>query len=301
MKSIKYSIIIPHYNIPQLLKRCLESIPMRSDIQIIVVDNNSSLKNRIAAKTICRQFPRVEYVQDDIGKGAGQARNIGLKHVKGEWLIFSDADDFFYNSFWHQIDNYTKAASADIIYFRSICVDSESLEPADRGLERLDNLIFNYISKEKNAEDGLRLLHTGPVSKIFKYDFVQKGLFRFDETKTANDVMFSIRTGHKAKTIEAYDEVMYVVTKREGSLVTLRDRESLRCRYEVRLRRNYYLKTIGKTLYASPFSSYFVWAFKNGGIKEFVWFLKKMIEYRVNPLWGYKRILNNKIKNTTKS
>jgi len=36
-----YSIIIPHYNIPELLMRCLKSIPKRDDIQVIVVDDGS--------------------------------------------------------------------------------------------------------------------------------------------------------------------------------------------------------------------------------------------------------------------
>ena len=40
---INYSIIIPHKNIPNLLQRCLDSIPNREDVQIIVVDDNSCL------------------------------------------------------------------------------------------------------------------------------------------------------------------------------------------------------------------------------------------------------------------
>lgn len=41
MSNINYSIIIPHKNIPQLLQRCLDSIPIRDDVQVIVVDDNS--------------------------------------------------------------------------------------------------------------------------------------------------------------------------------------------------------------------------------------------------------------------
>ena len=37
-----YTIIIPHKNAPLLLQRCLDSIPFRDDIQIIVVDDDSS-------------------------------------------------------------------------------------------------------------------------------------------------------------------------------------------------------------------------------------------------------------------
>lgn len=34
-----YSIIIPHKNILKLLQRCLDSIPERDDVQVIIVDD----------------------------------------------------------------------------------------------------------------------------------------------------------------------------------------------------------------------------------------------------------------------
>ena len=37
-----FSIIIPHKDIPNLLMRCLRSIPVSEDIQVIVVDDNSA-------------------------------------------------------------------------------------------------------------------------------------------------------------------------------------------------------------------------------------------------------------------
>ena len=39
---MNYTIIIPHKNIPNLLERLLNSIPCRDDLEIIVVDDNSS-------------------------------------------------------------------------------------------------------------------------------------------------------------------------------------------------------------------------------------------------------------------
>lgn len=37
----RYSIIVPHYNNPKLLQRLLDTIPVRSDLEIVVVDDNS--------------------------------------------------------------------------------------------------------------------------------------------------------------------------------------------------------------------------------------------------------------------
>lgn len=41
-EKLMYSIIIPHKNIPHLLQRCLDSIPQRKDVQIIIIDDDSS-------------------------------------------------------------------------------------------------------------------------------------------------------------------------------------------------------------------------------------------------------------------
>ena len=55
---VQLSIIIPHYNSPNLLKRMLNSIPEREDIEIIVVDDCSKSENvkqvrlRIACKAV---------------------------------------------------------------------------------------------------------------------------------------------------------------------------------------------------------------------------------------------------------
>ena len=77
--SKSFSIIIPHRNCPSLLQRCLDSIPVREDVQVIVVDDNSDLTivdfNRFPG--FDREDVTIVYTKE--GKGAGHARNIGLE------------------------------------------------------------------------------------------------------------------------------------------------------------------------------------------------------------------------------
>jgi len=96
---LNYSIIIPHKDIPDLLQRCLDSIPVRDDVEVIVVDDNSDPR-----KVDFEHFPQwkgkdYHYFLTKEGKGAGYARNVGLDHAQGRWIIFADADDFFYGRF----------------------------------------------------------------------------------------------------------------------------------------------------------------------------------------------------------
>lgn len=89
--NISFSFIIPHKNCPDLLQRCVDSIPDRDDVQIIVVDDNSDDEKKPA---IYRRDVEIVLLDAEHSKGAGRARNEGLKHAKGKWLLFADADDY---------------------------------------------------------------------------------------------------------------------------------------------------------------------------------------------------------------
>ena len=116
VNQIIYSVIIPHKNTPDLLQRCLDSIPQRNDIEVIVIDDNSD-----PVKVDFNHFPgndrkEIIFVFDKAGKGAGRARNIGLERATGKWLLFADADDYFYPYTFEILDKY-KESDNDIVYF----------------------------------------------------------------------------------------------------------------------------------------------------------------------------------------
>lgn len=128
MMNCHYSIIIPHKNIPALLQRCLDSIPSREDIQIIVVDDNSSSTEVNFTKFPGNNRKEVEIIYTKEGRGAGYARNCGLSVAKGQWLLFADADDFFIPGFLEILDEYVDT-DYDMITFRAESVDSDTLIP----------------------------------------------------------------------------------------------------------------------------------------------------------------------------
>ena len=66
-----------HKNIPNLLQRCLDSIPNREDVQIIVVDDNSDPNIVDFDKFPGLNRSNVEVIFTKEGKGAGYARNTG--------------------------------------------------------------------------------------------------------------------------------------------------------------------------------------------------------------------------------
>ena len=79
--KINYSIIIPHRNSPLLLERCLKSIPQRPDLEVIVVDDNSDIAEKPSTDRNDVRFIFLDAVQS---KGAGKARNAGIKESQGD-------------------------------------------------------------------------------------------------------------------------------------------------------------------------------------------------------------------------
>ena len=91
----KFSVIIPQRDCASLTKRCIQSIPDRKDIEVIIIDDNSHNSDELKNVEKLLNRGNCKFVYTIEGKGAGYARNIGLKIATGDWLIFADADDFF--------------------------------------------------------------------------------------------------------------------------------------------------------------------------------------------------------------
>lgn len=241
-----YTIIIPHKNIPDLLIRCLNSIPEREDTQIIIIDDNSDTSIVDFDNFPGKNRPNTKVIITKEGKGAGYARNIGLDNIEDtKWIIFADSDDFFSDNLDNKMELYSNT-DADIIFFAMDSVYSETLEPSSR--KDFRNRKFFKAIAEKDL-DILRYKMHGPTTKFISYNLIKKNKLRFDEIKAAEDAIFMSKIGYYAKMIMTDTDVLYVVTERAGSSTTVYSYETIRCRFDVSMRINKFLISVGKTEY----------------------------------------------------
>jgi GT2 family glycosyltransferase len=84
------SIIIVSFNTKDLLKRCLESLPLSSEI--IIVDNGSIDGAVEMLKKI--KEPKIKIIENKENLGFAKAVNQGLKKAKGEYLLLLNSDVF---------------------------------------------------------------------------------------------------------------------------------------------------------------------------------------------------------------
>lgn len=286
-----YSIIIPHHNTPNLLKRCICSIPEREDIDVFVIDDNSDAKYTQQIKEICNR-KNVSSIFTKEGLGAGYARNVGLKQVCSKWVLFADADDYFLDNAWDILDKHLND-DVDIIYFHSTCRFSDTGELGDRHLQ-INKKIDEYLEHPNEITEGkLRYQYDEPWGKMIRTSVITDNNILFEQTRWANDMHFSTMSGACAKTINADINEIYCVTISHGSLVHQHSLESRKCRYEAILRHNAYLRKIDKAQFQYSLMYSFRWAAKLGGIKA-VWdFFRIGIKYDADFTIGASSWIKN--------
>ena len=209
-----FSVIIPHREIPDLLMRCLKSIPVSEDIQVIVVDDNSPDADTYLERYPELSRPYLEFIRTTKGGGAGYARNVGLEHAKGKWLLFADADDFYVDDMYSIICSYVDS-DADAIYFKKKSVLSEDISITTERCSHVNKNIDNFLSN--GDEWPIRAQMYVPWGKMVKRDVMVKHDIRFDEVMYADDAYCSLQIGYYARTILVVNRVLYVVTYRSNS------------------------------------------------------------------------------------
>lgn len=224
--NYNYTLIIPHFNIPQLLNRLLRTVPKRDDLQVIVVDDCST-KGTEELELLKKEYDWVEWYDTGTNGGGGKARNIGIQHANGKYLLFADADDFFTPAIYDVLDSYINATS-DIIFCNVSSVNSISYKPSNRVLFH-NYAIELYNSNQQKASNKLRFSFGEPWSKLIRTELVRKHAIKFQETPCYNDTQFSYLCGFFCKSVTVDNRVTYIVTFRNDSVVNsvIKEREEL--------------------------------------------------------------------------
>lgn len=97
MKSLSpslISVIVPCYNQGHFLSETLDSVMVQTykHWECIIVDDGSSDNTKDIAKIYCNKDNRIKYIYQE-NAGLSSARNTGIKHSSGEYILPLDSDD----------------------------------------------------------------------------------------------------------------------------------------------------------------------------------------------------------------
>ena len=198
---IKCSIIIPCYNSKEYLGKCLESIPKRSDIEIICINDGSTDKTLEFLKKY-KEKKRKDLIIIDYkdNKGVSYARNKAIDKAQGEYILMLDSDDYIDSKVFNEIvDNYLNGEN-DMVFY-----------------DMLNNFNYRFESTQNNYQ-----------SKYGNFKFIKKsflGDLRYTVGKQyAEDKELHLKLMEKYPYCYFTKKVMYYYNwPRKGSLSAIHE------------------------------------------------------------------------------
>lgn len=115
--TIAVSVIIPVYNTENYFDRMIGSIINQSlrNIEIIVINDCSQGNINTIIADYLSSDSRIKYYQTPRNSGVGGARNLGMKHATGEYVMFLDSDDWMDLNTLEEMYNAANREKADVV------------------------------------------------------------------------------------------------------------------------------------------------------------------------------------------
>ena len=130
------SIIIPYYDRPQKIHRCVNSVLAQSyqDFEILIIDDHSPEPLRSFADD------RIKIFRNKNNRGPGLSRNVGLDHAKGDHIAFLDCDDYWHEDFLKESHDLIKREpNLAMVYSQVIEVDKNKNKLNYRRGQKFEN------------------------------------------------------------------------------------------------------------------------------------------------------------------
>lgn len=194
---VDISIIVPVYNVEELLPRCIDSIlnQTKKDIEIILVDDGAADGSGAVCDEYAKKDERIHVIHKSNG-GLTSAWKAGAQIAKGSYLGFVDSDD------WIDEDMYERMWESAVKYDSDVVVCGLVFDYEDPSLEKRQEISgFEkeyYDRRELEAlfptliNDGRffgRMLQPARVTKLYRRELVEKNMPLCKEEVTVGEDM----------------------------------------------------------------------------------------------------------------
>lgn len=215
MNNDLVSIIVPIYNVEKYLKECIDSLLKQSysNIEILLIDDGSTDNSgRIADEYLSYDNVRVYHKENG---GLSDARNFGIEHSKGDFLVFIDSDDYVAKDYILRMLDKIQENDVDI-------VACSYYDISDEGQILTKVQVANRILNEKNFWDDMYVTgNSSPVysvawNKLYKRYIFKNLRYRKGILNEDDDIIYDVIHDKKILIIS---ELLYYYRQRQGSIM----------------------------------------------------------------------------------
>lgn len=213
---MRFSIIVPVYNVADYLRKCVKSIVANdcSDSEILLVDDGST--DGISG-TLCDELaaenPDLIRVIHKPNGGLGDARNKGIEQARGEYLVFIDSDDHIAPDYLSTISAQIDKTHADVYTFDFFCEYPDRVETTE------DTRQLPLQTPFCLSQQPTLLLHSPTAwSRVWKRSLFLSTGIRYPGRVWYEDIRTSGKLFAHAQSIVAVHKPLYYYVIRENSI-----------------------------------------------------------------------------------
>ena len=220
---MKYSVIIPVYNVEKYINRCLKSILSQryNDLEIILIDNGSTDRSGSICDIYANEDANISVYHIE-NHGVGSARNFGLSKARGEFIYFVDSDDYLVGNLFAEFED-KLTPDLDLLVFSYYNSFEQEMTEKNRTKKILpyngsyDKYDFSKIFKDLFLSDMLYTVW----NKIYRREFLLENNLSFEKYELGEDVRFNLNAYRNVNKVYLSQDSYYVyVIGRKGSAMS---------------------------------------------------------------------------------
>lgn len=217
---MKFSIIVPVYNVEKYIDRCLNSIMCQTmkNFEVIIVNDGSPDNSQAIIDKYVKNDKRFKcYIKDN--GGLSDARNYGLQYVTGDYLLFIDSDDYIEKDLLNNIFLKVKKKKYDVIRYSLNVVDEEG-----NNIKDVVSVSSDSDDKDVIIEEIVKNDYVEPAwLYAYKTSFFVKNKFMYPIGKIHEDFGLTLIILSKASSIGILSFLGYNYVQRENSIMSNKD------------------------------------------------------------------------------
>ncbi|EJB8540142.1 glycosyltransferase family 2 protein [Vibrio parahaemolyticus] len=209
------SFIIPAFNMSDYIDRCLRSICQIEDVnlEVIVIDDGSTDNTIEVVSSFAHIDSRIKIFKQ-ANQGQGVARNLGVSHSSGEYIVFVDADDYLSDNYQVVLKHYLKIDDEfDFVNFRMSFINKGEMKftlPKFKQIVMTGREIFHKALVDDQ-------IYSSPCNKLYSSQFLKSNKIKFPTCRKNEDILYSRMVAYYAERVMFDDSVLYNAEIRDGS------------------------------------------------------------------------------------
>lgn len=210
------SLIIPVYKVEHYLHECINSVLNQSykNIEIILIDDGSPDNCPAICDEYAKKDKRIKVIHKQ-NAGVSAARNTGLDHANGKYIMFCDSDDYV-DSKWCEIFFKTAELNPNYWIFSNI---NKIINGEIKKVVFDQQEIADFKNNPSYYKAFTKTLSGTCYNKIYNAQVLKENNIRFDEDKSmCEDACFDALYFQKCSGVVFIEEPLYYYRDNASSI-----------------------------------------------------------------------------------